>query len=63
MTKEKLEQLSKYADSIKHKLSDKTLPEKQKNRPTEYKQFLERELSSVNAQIEEAKVSGVSAKK
>ncbi len=57
MSKEKIQRLSKYANDIKSKLSDKVLPEKQKNRPAQYKQFLERELSTVSAQIESMKMS------
>lgn len=63
MSKEKLQRLNKYADSIKNRLAEKNLPEKQKNRPAQYKQFLERELSTVSAQIEAMKMSGVPDKK
>lgn len=63
MSKEKLQRLSKYADSIKTKLGETRLPEKQKNRPAQYKQFLERELSTVTAQIESMKMAGVPDKK
>lgn len=57
MSKEKLISLTKYASDIKSKLSS-PLPEKQKNRPAQYKQFLERELSATNAKIESIKLAG-----
>lgn len=63
MSKEVLQKLNKYADGIKSKLAEKTLPEKQKNRPAQYKQFLEKELSQVNSKIESMKISGVPDKK
>lgn len=63
MSKEKLQKLNKYAEGLKSKLSDRTLPEKHKNRPEQYKQFLERELSTVNSKIEAMKISGVPDKK
>jgi hypothetical protein len=62
MSKEKLQRLTKYADSLKNRLAEKTLPEKQKNRPIQYKQFLERELSTVTSQIESIKMSGADKK-
>lgn len=63
MSKEKLMKLTKYAEDVKSKLSSTTLSEKQKNRPVQYKQFLERELSAVSKQIEALKMSGATDKK
>lgn len=60
MTKEKLLSLVKYAEGIKNKLSS-PLPEKHKGYPTQYKQFLNRELASVNSKIESMKLAGVDA--
>jgi hypothetical protein len=46
MSKEKIQSLTKYANDLKSKLSEKTLPEKQKNRPAQrIVQFLEKELA------------------
>jgi hypothetical protein len=56
MSKENLIRLTKYANDVKSKLSDKVLPEKQKNRPAQYKLFLERELAAVNSKIEALKM-------
>jgi hypothetical protein len=57
MSKEKLIKLTKYANDVKSKLSEKVLPEKQKNREVQYKQFLERELASTNSKIETLKMT------
>lgn len=57
MSKEKIQSLTKYAEHLKAKLSEKTLPEKHKNRPAQYKQFLERELSATTAKIDSLKIS------
>lgn len=62
MSKELLQKHTKYAESLRSRLSDKTLPEKHKNRPVEYKQFLERELQAVTSKIEFLR-TGVSDKK
>lgn len=63
MSKEVLQRQVRYAESIKSKLSDTVLPLKQRNRPAQYKLFLERELAAVNAKIESLKMSGVSESK
>lgn len=64
MANETLQRYTKYADTIKNKLADKTLPEKQKNRPAQYRQFLERELAAVTSKIDALKMSApVEAKK
>jgi hypothetical protein len=57
MGKETLQRYTKYATDIQNKLADKTLPEKQKNRPVQYRQFLERELAAVTAKIDALKMS------
>lgn len=57
MSKEKLIKLTKYSDSIKSKLAEKVLPEKQKNRPEQYRQFLERELAMVTSKMDVLKMS------
>jgi hypothetical protein len=57
MANETLQRFTKYADGIKNKLAEKTLPEKQKNRPVQYRQFLERELQAVTAKIDALKMS------
>jgi hypothetical protein len=63
MSKEKLQSLTKYANDVKSKLSSALLPEKHKSRPVQYRQFLERELTTVNAKIEFIKASGTADKK
>jgi hypothetical protein len=63
MSKEKLIKLTKYANDVKNKLSDGTLSEKQKNRPKQYKAFLERELAAATAKIDAIRVSLPSDKK
>lgn len=62
MSKELVQRLSKYADSVKSKLADSNLPAKQKSRPAQYKQFLERELQSVSSKIESLKMSDTGKK-
>lgn len=57
MSKEKLIRLTKYQSDVKSRLSESTPSKKQSNRPKEYKQFLERELSTVTNKIEALKVS------
>jgi len=57
MSKEKIQSLTKYANDLKSKLSATTLPEKQKNRPAQYRQFLERELATTTAKIDSLKIS------
>jgi SMC interacting uncharacterized protein involved in chromosome segregation len=58
MSKEKLVQLNKYADSLKNRISDKAIPEKQKNRMTQYRNFLQNELHMTNSKIESLKMAG-----
>lgn len=48
----KIPSLTKYAAELKAKLADKNLPEKQKNRPAQYREFLELELKKVNSKLE-----------
>jgi hypothetical protein len=57
MSKEQLQRLTKYSSDIKNKLADTNLPEKQKKRPVQYRQFLERELSAVTSKIDALKIS------
>lgn len=58
MSKEKIQSLSKYSSELKSKLSDKTVPEKHKNRPVAYKRFLENELAAVTSKIDSLKMTG-----
>ena len=62
MSKEKLQNLTKYADNVKSKLSSQT-PEKHKSHPAEYKQYLERELVATTKKIDALKLSEPAAKK
>jgi len=57
MSKEKIQSLTKYVNDLKAKQTS-TLSEKQKNRPAQYKQFLEREISAAQAKIDAMKMSG-----
>jgi hypothetical protein len=52
MSKEKVLNLTKYANELKSKLESKNLPDKQKDRPVQYKQFLNNELKSVTSKID-----------
>ena len=52
MSKEKLNSLNKYSQDLKNKLTSIT-PEKHKDHPDTYKNFLERELSQTSKKIEE----------
>lgn len=54
MKHDKLEKLNKYATKLKDQL-EAPLPKKHLNHPEEYKQFLKRELGTVNSQIEKLK--------
>jgi hypothetical protein len=63
MNKDLLPKQVKYAESLKSRLSETTIPEKHKNRPVQYREFLERELKKVNRKIEDLKLSGADAKK
>lgn len=58
VSKEKLISLNKYLSSLKDKLSSPT-PEKHKDHPETYKQFLEREIRAVGLKLEAAKIDGV----
>lgn len=51
LTKEKVVSLTKYQSQLKDRLSA-PIPEKHKDSPKTYKQFLERELKTVTAQLE-----------
>jgi hypothetical protein len=53
MTKDKLEKLNLYLKKMKSKLED-GIPEKHKNRPEQYKAFLEREIKMFKNQIDTA---------
>ena len=57
MSIQKLPTLVNYSNQLQSKLADKAVPEKHKNREGTYRQFLERELKTVNAKIEELKLS------
>jgi hypothetical protein len=57
MSKEKIQSLTKYANDLKSKLSEKNIPEKQKNRPAQYKQFLEKELTATTVKIDSLKMT------
>lgn len=54
MSKEKTIKLQKYADDTKNKLQG-AIPEKHKNNPETYKNFLKHELVMVNKSLEEMK--------
>ena len=54
MSKEKIASLTKYADGIRNRIASPT-PEKHKENPQTYKQFLDRELDMVNKNIETLK--------
>lgn len=51
MTKEKKISLKKYMDDMSGKLSGPT-PEKHKDRPETYKNFLKREIAMVKSQLD-----------
>lgn len=61
MSKEALIKLNKYADDLRNKMSA-PLSAKQKKRPTEFKQFLERELKAVTTKIDALKLTEPSKK-
>ena len=61
MSKEKLFSLIRYANDLKNKLTD-AIPEKHKNRPQQYKQFLEKELKATNVQVEALRLAGADKK-
>lgn len=63
MSKESLERYLKYAEKVKAKLSDTTVPEKHKGRSKEYRAFLERELKNTNTKIDSLKLTNADAKK
>lgn len=62
MEKDTLAKLVKYADGLKSRLSD-PLPAKHQHRPATYKQFLQREIDTVNKKIEALKMSLPAPKK
>lgn len=55
MTKDKADKLVKYAQELSNKLTS-NVSEKHKNHPVEYKQFLTRELQTVNNQLADYKL-------
>lgn len=63
MSHEKLAKHIVYAEKIKSKLSETSVPEKHKNRPVQYRELLERELKKVNRKIDDLKLSGADSKK
>jgi hypothetical protein len=62
MTKEKMQTLSKYVEDCQNKLAA-PIPEKQKKRETQYREYLRREISQTKAQLDAAKMEGPSAAK
>lgn len=58
MSKEVVQKLTKYQDSVKARLETKDLSDKQKNRPRQYREFLEKELKTVTTKIESLKMVG-----
>lgn len=58
MTKEKKASLTKYVQELTNKL-ETAVPSKHKGHPESYKQFLQREITIVKAQLEAAKLEGV----
>lgn len=62
MNKEKLASLIKYRDGINAKLTS-PVPEKHKDHPKTYQEFLERELKSVSRTIENLILAGAGDKK
>lgn len=61
MNQEKLEKALKYANLIKSKLSDPT-PDKHKNRPTQYRELLEREFKKATKKVDDMKLTGADKK-
>lgn len=56
MSIHKLPSLVNYANQLQSKLADKEVPDKHKNRPQQYREYLEREFKSVNTKIENLKM-------
>lgn len=54
---DKLKALTKYQSDLKDRLSNPT-PEKHKNNPKTYKNFLDNELRLVNIKLENLKLQG-----
>jgi len=63
MSKEELARQQKYADDIKSRLSEETVPSKHAHRPVQYREFLQRELKKVTAKIDSLKLAAGDAKK
>lgn len=63
MTKEKLLSLTKYSNDLISKLKETKVPDKHKNRPGEYRAFLQRELKIVNTKLDEEKFANKGAEK
>lgn len=54
---EKLAKLIKYAENLKSRLSDTTIPAKHVKRPQAYKEFLERDLKKTTIKIDALKLT------
>ncbi len=52
--KEKIVKLQKYVQDLKYRLAD-PVPAKHTNHPHSYRQFLEREIATAQAKIEQLK--------
>lgn len=61
MNNDKLQRLTRYADDLRSRLSS-PVPPKHLGGAKEFKQFLDRELATVTAKIEAAKLEGGSKK-
>lgn len=59
MNKDNMIRLQTYANSLKDKLSARTLPPKQVNRPEAYKAFLTHELNIVNGKLEAMRLGSI----
>jgi len=54
--REKLTKLVKYAENLKSRISDPSVPEKRKSHPKEYREFLERDLQKTLKKIDSLKL-------
>jgi hypothetical protein len=61
MSKEKLVALTKYSADLKAKLSS-PVPTKHKNRESQYKKFLEKELKTTDTKVEGLKLMAADKK-
>lgn len=55
MSKEKLAKLIRYSEDLKNRLSS-PVPEKHVRHPETYKRFLEREIATTSAKIDDLKL-------